>query len=49
MSGIDLKGLQSGNLVEYQRPSGNHPAHGAFLGWHSTDDGQIRLIARNLE
>jgi hypothetical protein len=47
MSTIDLKGMQPGDLVEYQRLSHTLTACGIFLGWHPTDDGQVRLIVRN--
>ena len=46
MSSIDLKGIKPGDLVEYQRPGQNTRARGTFQGWHSTDDGQVRLVVR---
>ena len=47
MSRIDLKRLQPGDLVEYQQLVANHTARGTFQRWHSTDDGQARLIVRS--
>ena len=46
MSTIDLKGMQPGDLVEYQRLSHTITACGTFLGWHPTGDGQ-RLVVRH--
>ncbi len=47
MSSINLKGLNPGDLVEYQQPRSTHPASGTFQRWHATDDGQARLIVRS--
>lgn len=45
MSHIDLKDIKTGDLVEYQQqPISTTPARGTFQCWHSTDDGQARLM-----
>ena len=49
MSSIDLKRLQPGDLVEYQQLVAPYTAQGTFRRWHSTDDGQARLIVRSQE
>jgi hypothetical protein len=47
VSSINLKGLNPGDLVEYQQPFSTSTTHGIFQRWHSTDDGQARLIVRS--
>lgn len=47
MNRIDLKSLQPGDVVEYQQPILTTPARGTFQRWHSTDDGQARLLVHN--
>jgi len=47
MSRIDLKSLKPGNVVDYQQPLSKHAARGTFQRWHSTDDGQARLLVHS--
>ncbi len=49
MSPIDPRGIQPGDLVEYQQPISKTTARGIFQRWHSAADGQTRLIVRSQE
>jgi hypothetical protein len=47
MSTLDLKGIKPGDLAEYQQPASKSPLRGTFQHWHSTADGQARLLVHS--
>ena len=49
MSNLDLKRIESGDLVEDQQLISKTTARGIFQRWHCAADGQARLIVRSQE